>query len=141
MHVELEAALKEVGIFYERQKGKFDTVMKQAEVAWHYGSSNGTYLRVLDLAQVIALARGNRAFAAKPSEIFATKENHDAIFDITVPQYVYDAILCANLIKAVKRGLNNYLGLAAHANSYAPAIFNKASVRMHVFQLALLHFY
>ena len=141
VHVELESALKDAGVFYERQKGKFDAVMKKAEIAMHYGSTNGTYLKVLDLAQVIALAKGNLPFAAKPSEIFATKGNHDAVFDITVLQCVNDAILCSNLLKAIKRGLNNYLGLAAHANSYAPAIFNKASVRMHVFRLALLHFY
>jgi hypothetical protein len=65
IHIEIEAVLKEIGVFYERQKGKFDSVMKNAEIAKHYWNTNGTYLKVMDLAQVVALSRSQLQWAAK----------------------------------------------------------------------------
>jgi hypothetical protein len=73
IHVEIEAALKDIGIFYERQKGKFLTVMKNAERAKHYYATRGAYIKVMDLGQVIALSRNNIQWAAKPSEIFLNR--------------------------------------------------------------------
>jgi len=141
IHVEIEATLKDIGVFYERQKGKFDSVMKNAENAKHYWNTNATYIKVMDLAQVIALSRANLQWAAKPSEIFANKENHDKMFDRSIPKYPHDIIFVSNLFRAMKRALNNYLELPAHANSNAPVIFKKPIVRHQVYRLALLHFY
>jgi hypothetical protein len=141
IHIEIEAALKDIGVFYERQKGKFDSVMKNADNAKHYYHTNGTYIRVLDLGQMIALARQTLQWAAKPSEIFLNKENHDKIFDREIPKYPRDTVFVWNLYKAMKRGLNKYMELPAHANSYAPMIFRNQIVRAHVFYLGLLHFY
>lgn len=141
IHVEIEAALKDVGVFYERQKGKFDSVMKIADNARHYPATRGTYVKVMDLGQFVALSRKNLQWAAKPSEIFLNKENHDRIFDRTVPRYPRDIILTANLLKAVRRGLNRYLELPTHANGHAPLIFKKPIVRAHAYYLALLYFY
>jgi hypothetical protein len=141
VHIEIEAALKDVGIFYERQKGKFESIMKNPESAKHYYHTNGGYIRVVDLAQVIALSRTNLQLAAKPSEIFATKESHDRIFDRSIPRYPRDIIFVSNIFRAMKRGLNNYLELPTHANSNAPVIFKKPIIRHHVYRLALLHFY
>ncbi|HEY0097398.1 MAG TPA: AIPR family protein [Pyrinomonadaceae bacterium] len=141
LHVEIEAALKDIGVFYERQKGKFDSVMKSADNARHYQATRGTYVKVVDLGQIVALSRKNLQWAAKPSEIFINKENHDRIFDRSVPRYPRDIILTANLFKAVRRGLNNYLELPTHANGHTPLIFKKPIVRAHVYYLALLYFY
>jgi hypothetical protein len=141
VHIEIESAFKDAGVFYERQKGKFDTVMRNAEVAKYYHATNGTSIKVVDLAQVIALARGERAWAAKTSEIFLNKASHDKIFDRTVATYTNDAIFALNLFRSLKRALNKYLELPAHANSNAPLIFKRQTVRMYVYQLAILWFY
>lgn len=141
IHIEIEAALKEIGIFYERQKGKFDSVMKNSEIAKHYWNTNGTYLKVMDLGQVIALSRAQLQWAAKPSDIFANKQNHDDTFDRTIPRYPRDMIFVSNVFRAMKRGLNKYLEMPTHANSNAPVIFKKQIVRNQIYRLALLHFY
>jgi hypothetical protein len=140
IHVEIEAALKDLGVFYERQKGRFNSVMKNSENARHFSNTNGTYVQILDLGQVIALARKNLQWAAKPSEIFVNRERHDTIFARDMPKYPRDIIFVTNLYKAMKRGLNKYLELPTHANSNAPIIFKRQNVRAHVFYLALLHF-
>jgi hypothetical protein len=142
LHIDIETALKEIGVFYERQKGKFDAVMKVADNAQHYWATNGTYIKVVDLAQLIALARNNLQWAAKPSEIFLNKVNHDKIFDRNVPRYMHDMVFASNLFKAMKRGLNNYLGTPAYAgDGRAWEVFRKPIVRMHVFYITLLHYY
>jgi hypothetical protein len=141
IHIEIEATLKDVGVFYERQKGKFDSVMKNADNAKHYYATNGTNVKVVDLGQIIALSRQSLQWAAKPSEIFLNRENHAKLFDHSIPRYPRDIVFISNLFKAMKRGLNTYLDLPTHANSSAPAIFKKPIVRAHVYYLALLYFY
>jgi hypothetical protein len=141
IHIEIESTLKDIGVFYERQKGKFDSVMKNTDNAKHYYATNGTYIRVADLGQIIALSRCNLQWAAKSSEIFLNRDNHNEIFDHTVSKYPRDMIYVSNLFKAMKRGLNKYLELPTHANSSAPSIFKKPIARMHAYYLALLYFY
>jgi hypothetical protein len=141
VHIEIEAALKDIGVFYERQKGKFDSILKNPDAAKHYCATNGTFIRVVDLAQVIALSRSSLQSAAKPSEIFANKDNHDKVFEKSISRYPRDMVFVSNTFKAMKRGLNKYLELPTHANSNAPVIFKKPIVRHHVYRLALLHFY
>lgn len=141
IHIEIEAALKDAGVFYERQKGKFDSVMKNADHAQHYFATNSTYVKVVDLGQMVSLSKQNLQWAAKPSEVFLNKDNHDSIFDRSIPKYPRDIVFTSNLLKAAKRGLTNYLERPTHANSYAPIIFKKPIVRVHVYYLALLYFY
>jgi hypothetical protein len=141
VHIEIETALKDAGVFYERQRGKFDSVMKNADNAKHYFATNGTYIRVVDLAQIVALARQNLQWAAKPSDVFINKEAHDKCFDKYVVRNPKDIIFTWNLFRALKRGLNKYLEMPAHANSNAPVIFKKPMVRAHVYSLGILHFY
>jgi hypothetical protein len=141
IHIDIEATLKDIGIFYERQKGKFDSLMKNADNAKYYSATNRTYVRIVDLAQIIALSRQNLQWAAKPSEIFLNKENHDKIFDKTILLNPRDIIFIFNLFKAIRRGLVNYLDIPSQANSNAPVIFNKPIVRAHVYYLTLLQFY
>ncbi len=141
VHIEIESTLKDVSVFYERQQGKFDSVMRNTDYAKHFYATNGTYIKIVDLSQIIALSRQNLQWAAKPSEIFLKKENHDRIFDRSIPKYPRDIIFASNLLKAMKRGLNKYLELPTHANSNAPIIFKKPIIRIHVYYLALLYFY
>jgi hypothetical protein len=141
IHIEIEAALKDIGIFYERQEGKFDTLMKNAENARNYPATNGTYVTVVGLGQVIALSRGDLSKAAKPSDVFVRKKNHDEIFDRSIPSYPRDIVFLSNLFKAVKRGLYKYLELPSHANSPASEVFDRPMGRAQVFHLALLYYY
>jgi hypothetical protein len=141
IHIEIEQSLKDSGVFYERQRGKFDSLMKNADNAKYYPSTNGTFIRVVDLAQVIALGKNNIQLAAKPGDVFLNKQIHDQIFDQKISKYTRDIVFCSNLQKCIKRGLNNYLELPTHANSNAPTIFRKPIVRNHVSRLALLYFY
>lgn len=141
VHIEIESELKEIGVFYERQKGKFEAVMKVADNAQHYYATNGAYVSVVDLGQLIALSRRSLQWAAKPSEIFLNKANHDKVFERSIPRYTRDIVFASNLFKSVKRGLNNYLSTPAYAEGRAWEIFRKPIVRMHLFSLALSHFY
>jgi len=141
IHIEIEATLKDVGVFYERQKGKFDSVMKNSENARHYNATNGTNVKVVNLGQIIALSRQSLQWAAKPSEIFLNRDNHGKIFDHSIPKYPRDIVFVSNLFKAMKRGLNTYLEIPVHANSNAPLIFKKPIVRINAYYLALLYFY
>ncbi len=115
--------------------------MRNADNAKHYFATNGTCIKVVDLGQAIALSRHSIQRAAKPSDIFLNKDNHNDTFDYTVAKYPRDMIFASNLSKAMKRGLNKYLELPTHAYSNAPSIFKKPIVRMHVYYLALLYFY
>ncbi len=141
IHIEIEQTLKDIGVFYERQEGKFDAVMKSADSAKYYINTNGTYIKVVDLGQVIALARRDLRWAAKPSEIFWNKQNHDRVFDKAIPRCPRDIVFCLNLQKAIRRGLNVYLEQPTLANSSAPKIFQKPLVRAYLSRTALLYFY
>ena len=141
IHIEIEQTLKDAGVFYERQEGKFDAVMKNSDNPKYYFNTNGTYIKVVDLGQVVALARRELREAAKPSEIFLNKQNHDKIFDRAILRYPKDIVFCANLQKAIKRGLYVYLEQPTLAASTAPKIFQKPLVRAYLSRLALLYFY
>ncbi len=141
IHIEIEQTLKDVGVFYERQEGKFDAVMKISDNAKHYINTNGTYIKVVDLGQVVALAQRELRWASKPSEIFWNKPNHDKVFDKAIPRYPRDMVFCLNLLKAIRRGLNVYLEQPTLANSNAPKIFQKPLVKAYLSRTALLYFY
>jgi hypothetical protein len=141
IHIEIEQTLKDAGVFYERQEGKFDAVMKNADNAKYYFNTNGTYIKVVDLGQVVALARRELQWAAKPSEIFWNKQNHDEVFDSAILKYPKDIVFCTNIQKAIKRGLIVYLEQPTLANSIAPKIFQKPLIRAFLSRLALLYYY
>jgi hypothetical protein len=140
IHVEIEMALQEVGVFYERQKGKFASESR-VRIAAKYANTNGTVIEVLALAQHIALCRGQLSLAAKPSEIFGNKEQHDAIFNAAIPQHPQDIVWAANCHKAAKRALQNYLKLAKYQESEAAErVFSKPIVRSAAHYLCMLSF-
>lgn len=141
VHVAVELALKGIGVFYERQRGKFESVMKKAEYAKDYFNTNNAYITVMDLGQLIAFAKGKLQWAAKPSEIFLNKINHDGIFEAAIENYAHDMVLMHNIFKALKRGLKHYLEKPAHSDDYSQRIFNKPIVKAHVYYIGLLYYY
>ncbi len=84
IHVRIEEAFEQIGVFYERQRGKFDAEMKHVENLNRYYATNKTKITVEELGQLITLCRRQIQIAAKPSEIFTTKQTHDEVFDWTI---------------------------------------------------------
>ncbi len=141
IHIDIEASLKAIGVFYERQKGKFDSVMKHSDKAREYPNTYNTYLRVTDMGQIIALGKGILQWAAKPSEIFTNPVNHARIFDHNIARYNYDMVFTHNMYLALKRGLSNYLELPAHSDERTAKMFRKPILLAHLRYVGLLYFY
>jgi hypothetical protein len=141
IHIEIESSLLDLEIFYERQKGKFNALMHKSDIVKNYSKTNQTFIDVEIVGQIIALARGNYQWTAKPSEIYINKQNHDSIFTKDIPNYGKDIIFCCNLFKALKRGLTKYLELQVHNNDVTLSIFNKPIVKAYVYRTALLYYY
>ncbi len=141
IHIEIENSLLDLEIFYERQKGKFNALMNKLDIAKNYSKTNQTFVDVETVGQLIALARGNYQWTAKPSEIYINKQNHDSIFTKDIPNYGKDIVFCSNLFKAAKRGLTKYLELQVHNNEVTWNIFNKPIVKAYVYRTALLYYY
>lgn len=141
IHIEIESSLLDLEIFYERQKGKFNALMLKLDIAKNYSKTNQTFVDVEIVGQLIALAKGNYQWTAKPSEIYINKQNHDSIFTKDIPNYGKDIVFCSNLFKAAKRGLIKYLELQVHNNEATWNIFNKPIVKAYVYRTALLYFY
>ena len=141
IHIEIESSLLDLEIFYERQKGKFNALMHKLDIVKNYSKTNQTFVDVETVGQLIALAKGNYQWTAKPSEIYINKQNHDSIFTKDIPNYGKDIVFCSNLFKAAKRGLSKYLELQVHNNEATWNIFNKPIVKAYVYRTALLYFY
>jgi hypothetical protein len=93
------------------------------------------------MAQIMALGRRQIAWAARVSDVFQNRGNHDTIFDRSVLKYPRDMIMAWNLFKAVKRGLALYLDKPTHADGTSATIFRKPVVRMYVYFIALMYLY
>jgi len=141
IHIEIESSLLDLEIFYERQKGKFNALMHKLDIAKFYSKTNQTFVDIETAGQLIALAKGNYQWTAKPSEIYINKQNHDNIFTKDIPNYGKDIVFCSNLFKAAKRGLSKYLELPVHNNDVTWKIFNKPIVKAYVYRTALLYYY
>ncbi len=141
IHIEIESSLLGREIFYERQKGKFKSLMHKSEIIKNYSKTNQTFVEVEVLAQLIVLSKGNYQWIAKPSEIFINKQNHDSIFTKDIPDYPTDIIYSFNHFKALKRALKTFLELPTHANETTYSIFNKPIVLAHVYRTAFLFHY
>ncbi len=141
IHVAIEFALKDYGIFYERQKGKFEATMKISDIAKNYYSTNNTYITITNLGQIIAVSANKLQWAAKPSDIFLNKQNHDSIFSDSIPNYPRDIILLHNLYKAMKRSLSNYKKMPSHLNDSTQYVFTKQILNAHVFHVTMLYYY
>ncbi len=141
IHIAIELALKEYGVFYERQKGKFNSIMKIADYAKNYYNTNNSYITVTELGQIIALTTRKLQWAAKPSEIFINKINHDSIFNDTIQNFSRDIVLLQNLYRAIKRALYNYLKKPAHLNDTSQIIFSKPIVKAYVYHVAIIYYY
>lgn len=141
IHGEIEVALKDAGVFYERQKGRFDAEFVQLRGYQTYPNTNNTYVTVVGLGQIICLCRRQFQMAAKPSEIFTNKEKHDSVFTTDVAENPADIIWAFNAHKAVKRALQNYLSKPTQDNEQTHRIFDKPIVKQAMHFIAMMHLY
>jgi hypothetical protein len=94
-------------VFYERQLGKFASIPAQRR-ALTYANTNKAFISPTELARVIALCRGDLQLAAKPSDVFVTKDVHDSVFDSRVLRTASDLVWAVNCYKAASRGVRNF---------------------------------
>jgi hypothetical protein len=141
VHVEIELSLKDVGVFYERQKGRFEAEIIRLNAIQTYHNTNRTFVPVVPLGQVICLCRRQMQLAAKPSEIFTNKERHDSVFTKDIPEHPHDIIWSFNVHKAVRRALQNYLSLPTLDNEQTHRIFKKPLVLQSMHFIAMMDLY
>lgn len=141
VHIEIENILKDHGVFYERQKGKFNTIARNYVALAEYPNTNHTFIKVEELGQIISLSKRELNFAARASEIFMNKANHSKIFIKSIPTYAKDMIIVFNLFKGLKRGLINYLNQPAFTADSTQKIFLKPIVKVNMWYAGLLYYY
>jgi hypothetical protein len=141
IHVQIEASLRDVGVFYERQKGRFEAEIIRLNAIQTYRNTNRTYVLVVPLGQVICLSRRQWQLAAKPSEVFVNKEKHDSVFTKDLPESPHDIIWAYNAHKAAKRALQNYLSQPTLDNEQTHRIFKKPIVLQSMHFIAMMDLY
>ncbi len=140
IHCNVEKALEDIGVFYERQKGKFNSLSKKTSVHAKYQNTNDTFIDLETLGQIIAICKEEHQLSAKPSLIFVTKEQHDKIFDDTIHLYPRDILYTFNLFKAVKRAIDNSV-TETYADQENVDLFKKPIVRAHLWWILMLYAY
>ena len=85
-----------------------------AAIARYNKSGTKAYIQVEELARLICLGIKKLQWAAKPSEVFTKKKNHDEIFTNETPKFYKDIILTSNSLKA----MNYILKQIAAAKDY-----------------------
>lgn len=141
VHIAIELTLRSKGVFYERQEGKFDALHEQKSFQEQYPNTNKTYISVQQLGQIIALCKRHLNWAAKKSEIFTRTENHDKIFDSSVPRRPEDVIFVFNLYKAMDRAIEKYLQKPAYQADLVSGIFRRPMVQAHINYIGCLFYY
>lgn len=141
IHIEIERALESCGVFYERQDGRFDALMRRRDIAKKFQNTNNTFVQIEELAQIVCLSRGQLQWSAKRSEIFLNKENHAKVFNLEVPKHPHDIIFLSNLFKCLKRGLQKYLEMPSYGDERSAAVFRRPVVRHHLHYVGLAYLY
>lgn len=103
VHVEIESSLRRIGVFYERQKGRFSSIAKSSS-EW----AKKAPLPPMDLGAAVALAMGDLQLAGHPRRIFDDKETHDALFTSHVASRPLSCLFAVNAARAVRHGLKKY---------------------------------
>ena len=143
IHVRIADNLSDVGIFYERQKGKFKTVWSSTGFAAEFPNTNGTYVDIPTLAMVLCLFQGRIQWAAKVSEVFTDKDRHSLVFNEALVRDRDQVVFAVNLSRAAKRGLDNYIFSTDKykLDNFSAKLFKKPIVRAHLHHLAVLKMY
>lgn len=138
IHIEIETELEDLGIFYERQKGKFKSLSNELDIIATFDNTHDTYITIPELAQVIALCKNDLKKAAKYSEIFTNKKSHENIFGKWVIRDANKIVVCFNLLKASKRAFKKII--KEHKQDDARYDYlDKPISRVHFWQLGIAY--
>jgi hypothetical protein len=120
VQLELERRLHKRGVFYERQKGALDELLRSnsARLA-EYTHSNNRAVRIDDLARYLAAAAGEFDLAHSPSHIFEYDKVYERVFSDERLASVHLIVLLQNLHDVLPVILKNDLGLE-QGNPKAP---------------------
>jgi len=138
IHIEIETELEDLGIFYERQKGKFKSLSNELDIIATFNNTHDTYVTIPELAQVIALCKSDLKKGAKYSEIFANKKSHEETFGPWVIRDADKVAVCSNLLKASKRAFKKII----KENKKLDARYDfldKPITRCHFWQLGIAY--
>lgn len=103
IHVQLEASLRGIDVFYERQKGRYANLRPSG-----FERSNKTFIAPMDLGAALALASGDLKHAAHPRKIFDDKLTHDRLFTDIVGRRPFSCLFAVNAARSVRHGLKRY---------------------------------
>lgn len=138
IHIEIETELETLGIFYERQKGKFKSLSNELEILATFCNTYDAYITIPELSQIIALCRNDLKKAAKFSEIFSTKKAHEEIFGKWVVKDAQKIAVCSNLLKASQRAFKKLIK-EYKAEDARYDLLDKPITRCHFWQLGLAY--
>lgn len=140
IHIELEHSFEAIGVFYERQLGKFKSVMSETRSAAIFDNTNKTYIAVEKLGQTITLMKGDFYLAGHPGKIFADAATHNRIFSYDLPKYAKQLIFLENTKKAAINGLKKFLAEYEKykSNDRVHRMFNNPTVKMICYYITIL---
>ena len=138
IHLNIEDKFKNMGVFYERQKGKFELIKRDPDIMSDYPKTKMNFVRIPELGQVIAICRNLTQLSAKPAEIFSTTDVHRSIFNDTLLNNSSNYVYALNSFRALKSSLDKY---QRENEVYQVTIFKRPIIRMHIFYLGMLHMF
>ena len=138
IHLLIEEKFKSLGVFYERQKGKFELIKNDLDVIREYPNTKMNFVRIDEFAQVIAVCRNMTQLAAKPADIFSNTEVHNSIFNEVLLQNSSNFVYALNAFRALKSSLVKY---QRENEDYQVTIFKKPIIRMHLFYIGILYMF
>ena len=138
IHMLIEEKFKSLGVFYERQKGKFELIKNDPDQMKDYPNTKMNYIKIPEFGQVVALCRNRIQLAAKPAEIFSTPDNHSQIFNNDLLGNSENFILAMNVFRSLKYSLDKY---QREDETYQVSIFKKPIIKMHLFYLGMLYMF
>lgn len=134
IHLKIEENFKDLGIFYERQKGRFDSMKSNLDLLRDYPNTNMTYVKIPEFAQLISIGRKEIQFAAKPLLIFSSYDEHNKIFDEELLKNHERYIFLLNCFRSIKY---TYQKIIKEDESYQLDVFKKPIIKINIFFIGM----
>lgn len=110
IQITLENRFKDAGIFYERQEGAFENLMREAKEKFteKYFNSTKEPIYIDTLAQVlVCCSEMPLAYISRVSEIFESKKLYDKVFSGKNLQHIQFLVLAHNLRRVMEYAVRN----------------------------------
>jgi AIPR protein len=110
IQITLENRFKDLGIFYERQEGAFENLIREGKEKFteKYYNSTKEPIYIDSLAQVlVCCSEMPLAYASRVSEIFESKKLYDKVFSGKNLQHIQFLVLAHNLRRVMEYAVRN----------------------------------